>query len=110
MEPMDWTKAEARFPGCSAQWDVQDGNDWVSKHKAVNIKFHVVFGVLIMDLLNHGLSIAYAWWNPGQGMEWGFTDRQCDKECGTVMHMTGGRHRTDCAAHESRHRYGIQKQ
>lgn len=23
----------------------------------------------------------------------------CDRECGAVMHMTGGRHRTDCAAY-----------
>lgn len=24
---------------------------------------------------------------------------RCDKDCGAVMHMTGGRHRTDCAAY-----------
>lgn len=27
--------------------------------------------------------------------------KECDKDCGAVMHMTGGNHRTDCAVYES---------
>lgn len=54
---MSWDEAEKLFPGCSAQWDVQDGDEVVRSYGDYSIEIRTIADILYVDIIAHNRNV-----------------------------------------------------